>query len=90
MGKCKTGLKRRTSSLHVQHLGLNQPDTGQAVCGHLLRLFDAACFQHGFDTMSRLLVDGSKASENRTDLPQGQSSCVFKGGGFYLLLSGAD
>lgn len=90
MGKCKTGLKRRTSSLHVQHLGLNQPDTRQAVCGHLLRLFDAVRFQRGFDTLSKLLADQNKASGNLTDLPQGQSSCVFKGGGFYLLLRGAD
>lgn len=68
MGKCKTGLKRRTSSLHVQHLGLNHPDTGQAACGHLLRLFDAVHFQRGFATPSKLLADGSKASGSCADL----------------------
>lgn len=70
MGKCKTGLKRRTSSLHVQHLVLNQPDTRQAVCGHLLRLLDAVCFQRCFNSLSKLLAYGSKASGNHTDLPR--------------------
>lgn len=90
MGKCKTGLKRRTSSLHVEHLGLNRPDTGQTVSGHILHLFDAVPFQRGFDALPMLSLDGSTANWNRTDLPQGQSSRVFKEGGFYLALRGTD